>query len=175
MRRLAATPRPDWREHVERDLGFVFHTIRDAPYWDETACYAFTAAEVDALEDATGELEPMALELVDRVVRAGDAAYERLRIPRPAWAAIERSWLSAEKNLYGRFDLRYDGEGPPKLLEYNADTPTALFEAAVVQWDWLQAAVAGARPVQFAAREADRRLAELRAGRPAGLFQRGEG
>ena len=139
MRRLAVTPRPDWREHVERDLGFVFHTIRDAPYWDETACYALTAAEVDELEDATAELEQMALELVDRVVRAGDAAYERLRIPRPAWPAIERSWLSAEKNLYGRFDLRYDGEGPPKLFEYNADTPTALFEAAVVQWDWLQA------------------------------------
>lgn len=27
---------------------------------------------------------------------------------------------------------------PPKLLEYNADTPTALIEAAVVQWYWLQ-------------------------------------
>ncbi|MGZ9021228.1 MAG: glutathionylspermidine synthase family protein, partial [Rhodoplanes sp.] len=139
MRRLATTPRPDWRVHVERDLGFVFHTTGDAPYWDETACYAFTATQVDELEAATGELEQMALELVDRVVRAGDAAYERLCIPRPAWAAIERSWLAAEKNLYGRFDLRYDGQGPPQLLEYNADTPTALFEAAVVQWDWLEA------------------------------------
>jgi glutathionylspermidine synthase len=27
---------------------------------------------------------------------------------------------------------------PPKLLEYNADTPTSLLEAAVVQWYWLQ-------------------------------------
>ena len=27
---------------------------------------------------------------------------------------------------------------PPKLLEYNADTPTALLEASVVQWFWLQ-------------------------------------
>jgi glutathionylspermidine synthase len=139
VRRLATTPRPDWRVHVERDLGFVFHTTGDAPYWDETACYAFTATQVDELEAATGELEQMALELADRVVRAGDAAYERLCIPRPAWAAIERSWLVAEKNLYGRFDLRYDGQGPPQLLEYNADTPTALFEAAVVQWDWLEA------------------------------------
>ena len=26
----------------------------------------------------------------------------------------------------------------PKLLEYNADTPTSLLEAAVVQWYWLQ-------------------------------------
>ena len=139
MQRLATPPRPDWRSHVERDLGFVFHTIDGAPYWDETCCYAFTAEEVDALETATGELEQMCLELVDRVVKAGDAAYDRLLIPRPAWEAIEHSWTAGEKNLYGRFDLRFDGNGPPRLLEYNADTPTALFEAAVIQWDWLEA------------------------------------
>ena len=138
MRRLATPPRPDWREHVERDLGFAFHTINDAPYWDETACYAFTEAQVDELEAATGELEQMALQLVDRVVRAGDAAYDRLRIPPFARAAVERSWTVGEKNLYGRFDLRYDGNRPPQLLEYNADTPTAVFEAAVIQWDWLE-------------------------------------
>ncbi len=138
MRRLATPPRPDWREHVERDLGFAFHTIDDAPYWDETACYAFTPIEVDELEAATGELEQMALELVDRVVRRGDEAYDRLRIPPAARAAVDRSWTLGEKNLYGRFDLRYDGITPPVLLEYNADTPTAVFEAAVVQWDWLE-------------------------------------
>ena len=138
MQRLATEPRADWREHVERDLGFVFHTIDGAPYWDETACYRFTAAEVDEIEAATGELEQMALELVDRVVRAGDAAYERLKIPEAARAAIQRSWTAGDKNLYGRFDLRYDGRGPPRLLEYNADTPTAIFEASVVQWDWLE-------------------------------------
>lgn len=132
-------PRADWRDHVERDLGFVFHTIDGAAYWDETACYRFTAAQVDELEAAAGELERMALELVDRVTRAGEPAYERLRIPPAAWAAIERSWKAGEKNLYGRFDFRYDGKRPPQLLEYNADTPTALFEAAVVQWDWLEA------------------------------------
>lgn len=138
MQRLTLTPRADWREHVERDLGFSFHTIGGKPYWDETACYAFTAAQVDDLEAATAELEQMALELVNRVVLAGDSAYDRLRIPMIARSAIERSWTMGEKNLYGRFDLRYDGEGAPKLLEYNADTPTALFEAAVVQWDWLE-------------------------------------
>lgn len=138
MRRLAAPPRPDWRAHVERALGFAFHTIDGAPYWDETACYAFTPHEVDELEAATGELEEMALELVDRVVRSGEAAYDRLRIPPAARAAVERSWTIGEKNLYGRFDLRYAGTTPPVLLEYNADTPTAVFEAAVVQWDWLE-------------------------------------
>ena len=139
MQRLSVTPRADWRAHVEGDLGFAFHTIDGAPYWDETACYRLTAAEVDEIEDATQELEQMALGLVDRVVDTGEQAFERLRIPRVAWEAIAASWHSKEKNLYGRMDLAYRGDGPPKLLEYNADTPTALFEAAVVQWDWLQA------------------------------------
>jgi glutathionylspermidine synthase len=133
-------PRADWRAHVERDLGFAFHTIGGTPYWDETVCYGFTAAEIDEIEAATNALEQMALALVDHVVQTGEEALERLRIPRIAWETIAASWHSGEKNLYGRFDLAYDGNGPPKLLEYNADTPTALFEAAVVQWDWLQAA-----------------------------------
>ena len=141
MERLTAPPRPDWRAHVERELGFTFHTVSGAPYWDETAHYRFTATEIDLLEAATGELEQMALALVDRVVQSGEVAFERLRIPRVAWEAIASSWHAQEKNLYGRFDLAYGGgDSPPKLLEYNADTPTALFEAAVVQWDWLQAA-----------------------------------
>jgi hypothetical protein len=38
--------------------------------------------------------------------------------------------------VYGRFDLRYDGKRPPVLLEYNADTPTTLLEAAILQWHW---------------------------------------
>jgi len=138
VQRLPVTPRADWRAHVERDLGFAFHTIDGAPYWDETACYRLTAAEVDEIEAATEELEQMALALVDRVVQTGEEAFERLRIPRVAWEAIAASWHSREKNLYGRFDLAYDGRNPPKLLEYNADTPTALLEASVVQWYWLQ-------------------------------------
>ena len=58
-------------------------------------------------------------------------------------------------------DLRYDGKGPPKLLEYNADTPTSLIEAAVAQWNWLQAVHPRQRPVQLDPREADRALAQI--------------
>jgi glutathionylspermidine synthase len=138
VQRLPVPPRPDWRAHVESTLGFAFHTIGGEPYWDETACYVFTEDEIDAIETATAELEQLALALVDKVVATGDVLYDRLRIPVAARPAIERSWVTGEKNLYGRFDLGYDGNHPPKLLEYNADTPTALFEAAVVQWDWLE-------------------------------------
>ena len=51
---------------------------------------------------------------------------------------ICRAWDGEPPSVYGRFDLIYDGSGPPKLLEFNADTPTALLEAAVTQWHWLK-------------------------------------
>jgi len=44
-----------------------------------------------------------------------------------------------EGNIYGRFDLvldMKDGQLTPKLLEYNADTPTSLVESSLVSADW---------------------------------------
>jgi glutathionylspermidine synthase len=64
--------------------------------------------------------------------------YAKMGIPESAVRLIESSWEAEPPSLYGRFDLAYDGSNPPKLLEYNADTPTSLLEAAVVQWCWLQ-------------------------------------
>jgi glutathionylspermidine synthase len=49
------------------------------------------------------------------------------------------SLQAGDVDVYGRFDFIYDGQGgPAKMLEYNADTPTGLIEAAVAQWFWLQ-------------------------------------
>ena len=134
MQRESRVPRVDWPRKVE-ELGFLFHSM-DGVYWDERACYRFTEAEVDTLEAATAELHDRTLEAVARVVDRGD--YERFRIPEPFHGLIERSWKAGDKSLYGRFDLSWDGAGEPKMLEYNADTPTALLEASVVQWYWLQ-------------------------------------
>jgi glutathionylspermidine synthase len=135
MERVAVAERGDWKERVER-LGFKFHTIDGARYWTEDAAYLFTAEEIDGLEEATGEIENLCLQAVDRVVK--DGAYDRLHIGPEAARLIEASWRRFDKNLYGRFDFAYRTGEPPKLLEYNADTPTALFEASVVQWEWLQ-------------------------------------
>src|SRR5689334_4556510 len=134
MQREERVPRVDWPRKVE-ELGFYFHTM-DGVYWDERACYRFSAGEVDRLEAATAELQSRCIDAVGRVIERGD--YERFRIPEPFHALIERSWNDDERSLYGRFDLSWDGTGEPKMLEYNADTPTALLEASVVQWYWLQ-------------------------------------
>lgn len=117
-------------------MGFAFAEIEGEPYWDESAFYRFTEAEVDTLEAATAEIERISREAVDHAVRNG--LNGPLGIPDGAWRIVTKSWEAREPSLYGRLDLRWDGTGAPKLLEYNADTPTALFEAAVVQWEWLQ-------------------------------------
>ena len=146
MKRESLIPRPDWPKKME-DLGFSFHSI-DGIYWDERACYAFTADEIDTLEEATAGLHEMCLETVDGVVTAGD--YQHFAIPDAFVALVEQSWRykenekenekknEREKSLFGRFDFSWDGRSPPKMLEYNADTPTALIEASVAQWYWMQ-------------------------------------
>jgi glutathionylspermidine synthase len=139
MRRESIVPRVDWPQKAEA-VGFHFHSMGGV-YWDERACYHFTSDEVDTLEAATGELHERCLEAVGRVVERGD--YARFHIPEPFHALLERSWKDRDPSLYGRFDLAWDGNGAPKMLEYNADTPTALLEASVVQWAWLQEARPG--------------------------------
>ena len=134
MRRIAATPRPDWQKKVE-EAGLTWHSGQQ-PYWNEAAFYEFTAKEVDQLEAATNELEKMTLAAAQHII--DQRLYGKMGIPEAAVTLIESSWEAEPPALYGRFDLAYDGSGPPKLLEYNADTPTSLLEAAVVQWYWLQ-------------------------------------
>jgi glutathionylspermidine synthase len=137
MQRLACIERDDWRLTAEQ-TGFEFHTVDGERYWDERACYAFTLDEIEnQIEAPTGEIDAMCLELVACAV--DDEEYlRRLKIPETFWPLISESWHRDEASLYGRLDLRFDGLGPAKLLEYNADTPTSIFEAAVFQWTWLE-------------------------------------
>jgi glutathionylspermidine synthase len=135
MRRHTLEPRRDWKSKVER-VGLTYHSLDNgSPYWDESAYWEFSAAEIDRLEAATAEIQRLAL-------AAGDAILERdwlgrMQIPAKAAAYIRETWQSEPPALYGRLDLAYNGR-QIKLLEYNADTPTCLVEAAVAQWYWLE-------------------------------------
>ncbi len=141
MRRFEIEPRPNWRQRLA-DLGMDLAEAPLPPYWTEDAAYELTEAEVETLYEAAGELETMVMAAVDCVLRH-DRCRE-LAIPDDLAELARESWRRREPSLYGRYDLCFDGRGPPKLLEYNADTPTALFEAAVVQWHWLQERFPGA-------------------------------
>ncbi len=134
MRRIVSTPRPDWQKKVEA-AGLTWHTSGSHPYWNESAFYELTPEEVDLLASATHDLEKMTRTAVQHVI--DNRLYSTMGIPESAVPLIEHSWEAEPPSLYGRFDLMYDGCHPPKLLEYNADTPTSLLEAAVVQWYWL--------------------------------------
>ncbi len=135
MRREQRTPRFGWQDRVSSQ-GLTFHTPNGVPYWDESVCYRFTAKEVDELEAATNELQEMCLAAAGNIIE--NKRYEDLQIPPGAIPLIEAAWAAEPPSIYGRFDLAFDGVKPPKLLEYNADTPTSLVEAAVIQWHWLQ-------------------------------------
>lgn len=141
MQRHSCQPRADWPAKVE-SIGLTYHSHDTGPYWDESACYELSAREVDDLEDAANKLHFLCIDAAEAVINHG--WWSRLRIPEAAIPAILRSWERDDFSLYGRFDLSYDGATPPKLLEYNADTPTALLEASVAQWFWLQETHPGA-------------------------------
>jgi len=141
LQRIPITPRPDWKEQAEK-LGFRFHTIDLAAYWDESAYYAFTLRQIeDDLEQPSQQLHDMAMALVGEVVDS-EELLTRLHIPPMYWDWIAASWRTGEPHLYGRLDLAYDGKGPAKLYELNYDTPTSLYESAYFQWLWLEQQIA---------------------------------
>ncbi len=140
MERISCRERSNWRATAD-ELGFLFHTEDGDPYWDESAYYRFSLRQIEQdLEAVTAELDQMCREFVDRAVRS-EAMLTRLKVPEFAWEMIRRSWFERHSHLYGRMDFAYDGSGPAKFYEYNADTPTALYEAAIFQWVWLEQAI----------------------------------
>jgi glutathionylspermidine synthase len=140
MRRERGPARPDWRERI-KEQGMVFDTPGRGPggvarpYWDESVHYVFEMDEVLALEADVDLLHSMCLQAVDHVVTT--ERFADFALPEWAWDGVAASWKRSDPHLFGRFDLRYDGSGPAKLLEYNADTPTSLLEASILQWHWL--------------------------------------
>jgi glutathionylspermidine synthase len=135
MKRVSLSPRKNWEKKVE-EIGLIYHHTQGHPYWNEFAFYEFTATEIEVLERATNELHEMCLRAAQHVIDYN--RFKELQIPDFAIPVIKQAWEDEPPAIYGRLDLAYDGQSPPKLLEYNADTPTALLEAAVAQWYWLQ-------------------------------------
>jgi len=135
LRRRGITPRSGWQQRVAK-IGLTYHTLDDgSPYWDESAYWEFTSAEIDRLEAATAEIQRLALSAGEHIL-AKDR-FSEMKIPSAAVERIRETWKTEPPALYGRLDLAFDGRAI-KLLEYNADTPTALVEASVAQWYWLK-------------------------------------
>ncbi|GGE23988.1 Glutathionylspermidine synthase [Gemmobacter megaterium] len=141
MHKIALPERRQWRDKAQ-EVGFTFADMHGEPYWDESSAYRFSLRQIeDDIEDPATELHAMCREAVDLIVTS-DALMTQLCIPEAHRGLIVDSWQQGQPELYGRFDLVYDGTGPAKLLEYNADTPTSLYESASFQWSWLEDQIA---------------------------------
>ncbi len=115
-------------------LGFVWHTDRDNTPYISDELVVLTEDEANAFYEATNELYDMYVEAAEYVIE--NNLFHEIGIPFNLVELIKESWENdVHWHLYGRFDLAGGIDGKPiKLLEFNADTPTALFETAIIQW-----------------------------------------
>lgn len=125
---------PGWIQRVE-SIGYGYHSDNEVPYWIDHYYYSISEKTADKIYHATNELWQMCLVAVEHVIK--NKKFRLFHIPDFMQHHIERSWEQDVPSIYGRFDLAYDtSKDALKLLEFNADTPTSLFECGVVQWYW---------------------------------------
>ncbi|MGL4523038.1 MAG: glutathionylspermidine synthase family protein [Bacilli bacterium] len=144
MKRLPIAARKNWKENVEIEHGVMWSTTENGPYWNEAmeqpVYYSLTQTEQEALEHAGNTIHCIALESITWLLEIAPTAvrnkwFDLFFIPEEARQHIIDSWEDDEWAVYGRFDFVMQ-DGVPKLLEYNADTPTTLIETGLTQWQW---------------------------------------
>lgn len=120
-------------------IGFVWHTDSDNSSYVSDEIVVVSENEANAYYEATNELYDMFAEAGQYVV--DNDLFHELNIPFNLVEIIKESWENdVHWHLYSRFDLAGGIDGKPiKLIEFNADTPTSLFETAIIQWAMLKA------------------------------------
>ena len=119
-------------------IGFLWHTEKDASSYVSNNFVIISEQEAEAFYEATNELYEMYTKATQYVI--DNNLFHELNIPFNLVEIIKESWNNkVHWHLYGRFDLAGGIDGKPiKLIEFNADTPTALFETAIIQWAMLK-------------------------------------
>ena len=119
-------------------LGFGWHTDSDQSKYIANELVVVTDSEAEAYYEAVNELYDMYAAAAEHVIK--NNLFFDLGIPFNLIDVIKKSWDNdVHWHLYGRFDLAGGiGGAPIKLIEFNADTPTALFETAILQWALLK-------------------------------------
>lgn len=130
------SPRPDWKEKAEA-MGFMQHTNEDgSEYWHDGGHYRLTKEQATTLQQATEQMHQMFHKAV-RVVLDSNDLLTQFGIPKAFWTALRASMEQDAPSLMGRMDWAYDGTNAPKLFEYNAEVPGAIFESGRAQYEWL--------------------------------------
>lgn len=132
-----ATVAPLGKDLLE-DIGMTWHTDADGSSYIGRELVEVDVAEAEAYYAAANALYDMYVEAAQRII--DEQRYSEIGIPSTLVGLIEDSWEEDDLHLYGRFDLAGGLDGLPiKLIEFNADTPTCLFETSIVQWALLKA------------------------------------
>ena len=120
------------------ELGFNWHTDSDGSKYIADELVEVSHKEAEDYYEATNTIYDMYVEAAEHVIE-NDLFFE-LGIPFNLVDVIKKSWENdVHWHLYGRFDLAGGIDGKPiKLIEFNADTPTSLFESALLQWALLK-------------------------------------
>jgi len=120
------------------EIGLTWHTDTDGSSYVNDALVRISQEEAEAYYKAGNELYEMYIEAAEYVIE--NELFFELGIPFNLVDAIKKSWENdVHWHIYGRFDLAGGVDGKAiKLIEFNADTPTALFETALLQWALLQ-------------------------------------
>ncbi|AXH15191.1 glutathionylspermidine synthase [Malaciobacter mytili LMG 24559] len=129
---------PLTNEYLE-SIGFVWHTDQDETSYIADEVIEISEEEANAYYEACNELYDMFCEAGEYVIE--NNLFHELNIPFNLVDIIKESWSNdVHWHLYSRFDLAGGIDGKPiKLIEFNADTPTSLFETAIIQWALLKA------------------------------------
>ena len=121
------------KDYLE-SIGFSWHTDEDGSDYIDNELVCVKENEANAYYEAVNELYDMFIAAAQEVIDKN--RFDELGIPFNLIDAIKMSWENeVHWHLYGRFDLAGGLDGKAiKLIEFNADTPTALFESAILQW-----------------------------------------
>ena len=125
-------------DSVLEELGFTWHTDSDGSKYVSDELVEISSAEAEAYYTAANEIYDMYVEAAEYVIE-NDLFFD-LGIPFNLVDIIKKSWENdVHWHIYGRFDLAGGVDGEEiKLIEFNADTPTGLFETALLQWALLK-------------------------------------
>lgn len=120
------------------ELGFTWHTDSDGTKYVSDQLLHVSDEEAEAYYEAANTVYDMYVEAAEFVIE-NDLFFE-LGIPFNLIESIKKSWENdVHWHIYGRFDFSGGIDGAPiKLIEFNADTPTGLFETAILQWALLK-------------------------------------
>ncbi|MDD2697388.1 MAG: glutathionylspermidine synthase family protein [Arcobacteraceae bacterium] len=119
-------------------IGFTWHTDLDNSSYIADKFVVLNESEAEKFYEATNELYDMFVEAAQFVI--DNNLFHELDIPFNLVDIVKKSWEDdVHWHLYGRFDLAGGIDGKPiKLIEFNADTPTSLFEISIIQWAMLK-------------------------------------